>query len=167
VRRPLTVLVAAGVAVVVAIAVADALRGSSPNQDGEQTTQSRPPAATTSRPEVASALGRRSIRLEEVVGATWSEPVMLDPGEPLTVRVDLPSAAEVDVWFERFGSRIDVLDRSRRHACERQEDRELCLLRLPPSDDDSGVWLLLVRKLSAGSAVIRLSIAERVATGQD
>jgi hypothetical protein len=159
--------VAAGVAVVVAIAVVDVLRGSSPTQGDSEQSQSRPSGPATSRPEVASALGRRSIRLEKVVGATWSEPVMLDPRKPLIVRVDLPSAAEVDVWFERFGSRIDVLDRSRRGACERQKDRELCLLRLPSSSDDPGVWLLLVRKLSAGSALVRLSIAERVTPGQN
>jgi hypothetical protein len=161
VRRLRTLVLAAAVVIVVAIAVGDALRGSSQSRgDSETATQTRAPGPTISGPDVASDLGRRSVRLDEGIGTTWSEPVMLDPRRRLLVRIDLPSAAHVDVWFERFGSRIDVLDRSRRRACERQEGRDQCLISLPAGEDDPGVWLLLVRKLSAGSAVVRLSIAE-------
>lgn len=80
---------------------------------------------------------------------------------PLTVRIDLPHGAEIDVWMqESTGTRIDVLGRARRSDCERHGARDVCLVRygLLPGNS-AGVWSLFVRKPSKGTAVVRLAIA--------
>jgi hypothetical protein len=164
VRRTITVLLAAAIGAIAALAVYDAVSGSSP--PGEPTAQD----GDTDTPEVVSTphsvekwprVLRRTIRLERVVGAGWEELGELEQGTyTLRARIGLPHKANVDVWIEAMTSAdvIDILGRSVPRNCERRQGRDVCLVRVDFVEGPDEPLRLLARKMSRGRMLLRLRI---------
>jgi hypothetical protein len=178
-RKPVTFGVIVAVAVVAALALLDAVvrdpgdetRDASTVTDSRPTTTVLPPPFTVpERVPSWEGVFRRKIRLERPIGFAWDEFGRFPSGaHTLRVRVDLPSAAEVGIWFESVaGARIDVFgyeDRNDDPDCVRQARRDKCVRSLALRDVEAGVWRLVVRKLSSGRAVVRLTVAVSGGTG--
>jgi hypothetical protein len=96
-----------------------------------------------------------------VVGAGWEEARRLDPGSyALTVRIELPHAIDVDVWFESAtGNTIDLLGRGHPRDCQQMKGRDVCVTRLDVLQDEVEGWRLVARKIFRGPAVMHLRIA--------
>jgi hypothetical protein len=112
-------------------------------------------------PNCASAVRRRIIRLGRGAGSKTVPVEALDPAShPLSVRVDLPHRADVDIWLQdSAGQVIEVLIGDRRADCRRHGDRDICLVRYPLLPAHSaGLWTLFAQKLSEGPAVVRAAI---------
>jgi hypothetical protein len=162
-RRLLTFAVVAGVIGVAGAAAIDVLRDSSPrpgeDRQARETTGFQP---LPFPPSLATWEGhhRRTVRLSRVVGAGWEEIRRLDPGSyTLTVRIELPHSADVDVWFESAtGDTIDLLGREHLRDCRRLKDRDLCVTRVDVLQDEAEGWRLLARKIFRGPTVMHLRI---------
>jgi hypothetical protein len=117
----------------------------------------------------AAAVRSRVLRFGSGSGVRHTTIEALDPRQhPVTVRIVLPRSADVDVWMETTsGSRIDVLDRSRRSDCKRHDSRDICVIRYGLLEARSpGVWTLFIRKLSRSPTLIRVSVAFEDSFGQ-
>jgi hypothetical protein len=157
-------LLAAVIGAIAALALYDAVRGSSP--PGQPTTQ----GGDTENPGVVSTPAsvpkwprvlRRTIRLERAVGTAWEEFGVLDPGSyALTARIELPHNANVDVWIEgtRSADGVDILGRGVPPNCELRRGRDVCLTGVDFFQDSAQPLRLLARKLSLGRMLIRLRI---------
>jgi hypothetical protein len=92
----------------------------------------------------------------------------LDPAlHPLTVRINLPRSADVELWMQTgSGHKIEL--RVERSDCQRHATRALCVIRYGLFEGNSaGVWSLHARKWSLGAARVRVSVAfGPVALGQ-
>jgi hypothetical protein len=172
-RKPLTFGVVVAVAVVAAFALFDAVGRDRADQRRDTSTVagSRPTATIPAPPftvpgRVPSWVGiiRREIRLEPPIGFAWEEIGRFPAAvHTLKVRIDLPSAAEVGIWFESVsGARIDVFgyeDPSDDPECVSQARRYICDRSLDLREVEAGAWRLVVRKLSNGPALVRLRVA--------
>ncbi len=164
--RRLTILLAAALIGIAVVAAVDALRGSSSEQPVAQGSGTKPPEPTVSTPEPSAPkwpkVLRRTIRLDRVVGTSWEELGVLDPGSyALSARFNLPREADVDIWFESVTGpdTIDLLGRGQRRDCQAKEGRDVCIVRVDVRQGEAEVLRLLARKLSLGRMVIRLRIA--------
>ena len=84
----------------------------------------------------------------------------LDPSiHPLTVRINLPVSADVELWMETAtGRRIDLPAGG--GDCQRHASREVCRVRYGLLEGISpGVWTLHARKWSRGAARVRVYVA--------
>jgi hypothetical protein len=117
----------------------------------------------------AAAVRSRVLRFGSGSGIRHTEIEALDPRQhPVTVRIVLPRSADVDVWMETTsGSRMDVLDHSRRGDCKRRDSRDICVIRYGLLEGRSpGLWTLFIRKLSRRPTLIRVSVAFEDSFGQ-
>lgn len=171
-RRTITVFLAAVVGTIAALAVFDAVRGSSPSEESPvQGSHTETPAAVStsaSVPEWPHVL-RRTIRLERAVGTSWEEFGLLDPGKyTLMALVDLRHKAKVDVWIEATTGAdvVYFLGTGVPRNCELRQGRDVCLARVDFVQDPGQPLRLLARKLSRGRMLIRLRIEfERTSAG--
>jgi hypothetical protein len=164
-RRLLTVAVVAAIIGVAGAATIDILRRSSSSSDKEQSASRDATVSQTQTfpPPLPSWQGthRWTVRLSRVVGATWEEVRALDPASyALTVRVELPHEAEVEVWFESAtgASTIDVLGRGHPRDCRELKGRDVCLTRIDVDQGEAEGWKLVARKMFRGSAVMHLRV---------
>lgn len=153
-RKPVTFGVVVAVAVVAAFALFDALgrdratrKRDASTVAGSRPTTTIPPPLFTVPGRVPSWEGviRREIRLERPVGFAWEEIGRFPAGaHTLRVRIDLPSAAEVGIWFESVsGARIDVFayeDPSDDPECVNQARRYICDRSLALRDVEADAW---------------------------
>jgi hypothetical protein len=172
VRRTSSVLLAAVIGAIAALAVYDAVRESSPPEKSTaQGVDTETPGVVSTPPSVPNwpRVLRRTIRLERAVGAGWEEFGVLDPGSyTLTARIELPHKANVDVWIEATTSADVVYIRgpSVPRNCELRQGRDVCFARVDFVQDPGQPLRLLARKVSRGQMLIGLRIEfEKTAAG--
>lgn len=80
---------------------------------------------------------------------------------PLTIRITRPRRAQIDVWMQETpGGTLEVFDHKYRDACSRRGAHQSCVLRFGLLEGKSaGLWTAYVRKLSVGSARVRIAFA--------
>jgi hypothetical protein len=76
------------------------------------------------------------------------------------VRIELPPAIDVEVWFEpATGNAIDLLGRGHPRDCRQLRRRDLCVTRVDVLQPEVEGWKLVARKIFRGPAVMHLRIA--------
>lgn len=109
-----------------------------------------------------SAVRRRVFRFGAKPGVSDATVEALDvTTHPLTIRITLPRRAQIDVWMQETpGGTLEVFDHKHRDACSRPEAHQSCVLRFGLLEGKSaGLWTAYVRKLSVGSARVRIAFA--------
>ena len=98
--------------------------------------------------------------MDRRAGASWRETRVLDRGNyKLTLRIDLPRGADVDVAFQWGNFTLGLFGRRVPRNCSRENERDICLSAAEFPQPHPEKWRLVVRKLSEGRAVIRLQVA--------
>jgi hypothetical protein len=109
-----------------------------------------------------SAVRERVFRFSDEPGVRKATVEGLDLAtHPLTVSIDLPRGAQVDVWMQKTpDGTLEVFDHAENRRCKARNGRERCVVRFGLLEGTSaGVWTAFVRKLSSGPARIRISFA--------
>jgi hypothetical protein len=168
VRRLLTVLLFSALAGTAIAVVVDAFRSAPPEVASGDTSKPLPTETRVLEPELPPATSwegehRRTIRMDRRAGASWREARVLDRGNyKLTLRIDLPRSADVDVAFQSGISpsfTLGLFGRRVPRDCRRENEREICLSAGEFPQPHREMWRLVVRKLTEGRAVIRLRVA--------
>jgi hypothetical protein len=165
VRKLVSVLLMAAVAVIAVAASLDAFRSSS----GETSERTRSASSGTTSVRQTTApppsfwgdglLYRWTIRLGQR-RRTWEETMMLDPGTyELTFQLDVPHGADIELSFQSstearvtfglFGPRVP-------RECQRRNGRDVCSGGIEIEQHGSEAWTLIARTLSEGRAVVHL-----------
>jgi hypothetical protein len=161
------VLVAALIAIAI-LASLDAFRGREPNESSRATVSavSTPSATTTtstttgSPPPIWEGEHQRTMRLGPRAGARWEETRVLDPGSyEVTMRLDLPAEADVEVWLQSGAAfTLGLFGRRVPRDCQRLKDRRVCAATVPFPQAHSEEWTLAVAKRSPGRALVHLTL---------
>jgi hypothetical protein len=159
VRRLLTVLLFSALAGTAIAVVVDAFRSSPPDEAANGDTSKPLPTETrVLEPQLPPATTwegehRRTIRMDRRAGASWRETRVLDRGNcKLTLRIDLPRSADVDIAFQSGNFTLGLFGRRVPRDCSRENERDICLSAAEFPQPHSEKWRLVVRKPVGGTS---------------